>query len=48
MLDKDKSGYVSRKEWLYYLCEDVNNTGKAILRGNLRELFNKYDLNNDG
>ena len=41
VLDKDESGYISRKEWLNHLC--VTNQGKLQFRGNLKSLFTKYD-----
>ncbi|CAD8057048.1 unnamed protein product [Paramecium primaurelia] len=46
ILDKDNSGYVSREEWIQYLC--VEDKGKFQFRGNLKQLFNKYDKDNSG
>jgi hypothetical protein len=48
ILDKDKSGYVSRSEWITYLCLNPESQGKAVFRGNLKRLFNKFDADNSG
>lgn len=47
-LDKDKSGYINRQEWVSYLCLDPDNQGKTVFRGNLKRLFNKFDQDNSG
>ncbi|KAM3132892.1 hypothetical protein pb186bvf_015040 [Paramecium bursaria] len=46
ILDTDGSGYISREEWINYLC--VKEKGKFVFRGHLKILFNKYDKDNSG
>ena len=48
MLDKDKSGYVTRKEWLEYLCMDSSNSQKMEFRSGMKDLFQQYDTDNSG
>lgn len=48
VLDKDKSGLITREEWLNYLCVNPENTGRNIFRANLKHLFNRYDKDNSG
>lgn len=45
-LDKDKSGEVSREEWILYLCTKCK--GKYYLRSTIRKQFNLFDVNNSG
>ncbi|KAL4498421.1 hypothetical protein ABPG72_013227 [Tetrahymena utriculariae] len=47
-LDKDNSGYVTRKEWIEYLCIDPNNAQKAAFRTDLKTLFLQYDQDRSG
>lgn len=46
-IDKDRSGEISRYEWVKNLCSADKN-GKTVFRANLRTLFEKYDMDNSG
>jgi hypothetical protein len=35
-LDRDKSGTVSKLEWISFLCVSKENQGKAVMRESLR------------
>lgn len=47
-LDKDNSGFVTRKEWIEYLCMNQENLQKSAFRANLKVLFNEFDSDNSG
>ena len=46
-IDADKSGSISRYEWIMNFCSTDKN-GKMVFRSNLRTLFEKYDIDNSG
>lgn len=46
-MDKDKSGYIDRYEWINAFCQ-VDKNGKNVFRASLKELFEKYDVDNSG
>ena len=48
VIDKDSSGYISRREWLKNLCSYDEKSGKDIFDAQLFKLFEKYDKDNSG
>jgi len=46
-IDKDRSGYIDRYEWLNNLC-GVDKNGKTVFRNTLKVLFEKHDTDNSG
>ena len=47
-IDADKSNSIDRIEWLRHLCLPDKQSGKAVFRKELKEMFEKYDKDNSG
>ena len=47
-IDADKSNSIDRLEWLRHLCLPDKQSGKAVFRKELKEMFEKYDRDNSG
>lgn len=47
-LDKNKSGTISREEWMSYLCLNHKVAGKSIFRISLRQKFGQFDKDKSG